>query len=52
VSDPERYGVIEFDRNGCAISLEEKPRNPKSNFAVPELYPAGHYAFASVRPAA
>jgi len=38
VSDPERYGVIEFDRNGLAISLEEKPKNPKSNFAVPGLY--------------
>jgi glucose-1-phosphate thymidylyltransferase len=38
VSNPERYGVIEFDRDGRAISLEEKPKNPKSNFAVPGLY--------------
>ena len=38
VVDPERYGVIEFDRDGRAISLEEKPKNPKSNFAVPGLY--------------
>ena len=38
VRDPERYGVIEFDGDGRALSLEEKPRNPKSNFAVPGLY--------------
>ena len=38
VSDPENYGVIEFDLNGNAISLEEKPPEPKSNFAVPGLY--------------
>jgi len=38
VSDPERYGVVEFDKNGKVISLEEKPSNPKSNFAVPGLY--------------
>lgn len=38
VSDPERYGVVEFDGEGHAISLEEKPRNPKSHFAVPGLY--------------
>ena len=34
VSDPERYGVVEFDRGHNAISIEEKPKNPKSNFAV------------------
>jgi glucose-1-phosphate thymidylyltransferase len=38
VHDPERYGVVEFDSTGCAISLEEKPSQPKSNFAVPGLY--------------
>ena len=38
VSDPERYGVVEFDDEMNAISIEEKPLNPKSNFAVPGLY--------------
>ena len=38
VNDPERYGVVEFDKNFKAISLEEKPDNPKSNYAVPGLY--------------
>src|SRR5690606_19343229 len=38
VRDPERYGVVEFAKDGRVLSIEEKPRQPKSNFAVPGLY--------------
>jgi glucose-1-phosphate thymidylyltransferase len=38
VNDPERYGIVEFDKDGNAVSIEEKPSKPKSNFAIPGLY--------------
>ncbi|MCB0473351.1 MAG: glucose-1-phosphate thymidylyltransferase RfbA [Flavobacteriaceae bacterium] len=38
VQDPERYGVVEFDKNNTVVSIEEKPQRPKSNYAVPGIY--------------
>ena len=38
MSDPERYGVIEFDSNGKVLSIEEKPKRPKSRYAITGLY--------------
>ena len=49
VSDPSNYGVVEFDDSGSAVSLEEKPDNPKSNFAVPGLYFFDNHACARAR---
>lgn len=55
VNDPQRFGVVEFDEHGCVISVEEKPKEPKSNYAVTGLYfyPKGVSAMAGdVRPSA
>ncbi len=55
VNDPERYGVVEFDRDGRAISIDEKPRQPRSNYAVTGLYFYDNDVLdiaASIRPSA
>jgi glucose-1-phosphate thymidylyltransferase len=55
VQDPERYGVVEFDAQGRAISIQEKPRAPRSNYAVPGLYIYDHHVLEitkNLRPSA
>lgn len=55
VTDPERYGIVEFDENGKVLSVEEKPKQPKSNYCITGLYfyPAGVSSMAhQVRPSA
>lgn len=42
VSDPERYGIVEFDKDGSVMSIEEKPKKPRSNYAIPGLYLFDH----------
>jgi glucose-1-phosphate thymidylyltransferase len=55
VRDPARYGIVEFDQNGNVLSVEEKPKQPKSNYAIPGLYLFDHHASEyakSVKPSA
>ena len=55
VTDPERFGVVEFDENGKVVSVEEKPKEPKSNYAITGLYfyPKGVSAMAKeIKPSA
>ena len=49
VNDPERYGVVEFDADGKAVSIEEKPKSPKSNYAVPGFYIFDNEVVATTR---
>jgi len=49
VNDPERYGVVEFDAQGQAISIEEKPKQPRSNYAVPGLYIYDNHVVATTK---
>jgi glucose-1-phosphate thymidylyltransferase len=49
VKDPERYGVVEFNKNGKAVSIEEKPLKPKSNYAIPGLYFYDNYVVEIAR---
>ncbi|MBN1982569.1 MAG: glucose-1-phosphate thymidylyltransferase RfbA [Chitinivibrionales bacterium] len=49
VTDPQRYGVVEFDSNGKALSVEEKPKVPKSNYAIPGIYCCDHRCIGFAR---
>jgi len=55
VKDPERYGVVEFDRSGKAVSIEEKPQHPRSSYAIPGVYIYDHEVLdiaRSIKPSA
>jgi len=49
VDDPKRYGIVEFDKDGNVISIEEKPENPKSNYAIPGIYIFDHHVTEYVK---